>query len=118
MICKDLTSLKINGLGDGEMGKHHKRKALREGTQGDPRILARDMRGERVEGSTGCYGRLYDWLQSLGESDRVTAIVYDLEDALGEEVEVVRRGRTVKEWRAKDLSAAELTEIITAVKAR
>jgi hypothetical protein len=34
------------------------------------------------------------------------------------EVEVVRRGRTVKEWRAKDLSAAELTEIITAVKAR
>ena len=44
--------------------------------------------------------------------------VTDLEDALWEEVEVVRRGRTVKEWRAKDLSVAELTEIITAVKAR
>ena len=50
--------------------------------------------------------------------DHATAIAHDLEDALWEEVEVVRRGRTVKEWRAKDLSAAELTEIITAVKAR
>ena len=71
----------------------------------------------------------YDWshlalgiwperVVAAAHRDRSIAIAHDLEDALWEEVEVVRRGRTVKEWRAKDLTAAELTEIITAVKAR
>ena len=56
--------------------------------------------------------------QTACHQNYATDIAHDLEDTLWEEVEVVRRGRTVKEWRAKDLSAAELTEIITAVKAR
>ena len=56
--------------------------------------------------------------QTACRQNYATDIAHDLEDTLWEEVEVVRRGRTVKEWRAKDLSAAELTEIITAVKAR
>ena len=50
--------------------------------------------------------------------DHATAIAHDLEDALWEEVEVVRRGRTVKEWRAKDLSAAEVKELIEVVNRR
>ena len=56
--------------------------------------------------------------QTACRQNYATDIAHDLEDTLWGKVEVVRRGRTVKEWRAKDLSAAELTEIITAVKAR
>jgi len=50
--------------------------------------------------------------------DHATANAHDLDDALWEEVEVVRRGRTVKEWRAKDLSAAEVKELIEVVNRR
>ena len=46
------------------------------------------------------------------------AITHDLEDTLWEEVEVVRRSRTVKEWRAKDLSAAEVKGLIEVVNRR
>ena len=56
--------------------------------------------------------------QTACRQNYATDIAHDLEDTLWEEVEVVRRGRTVKEWRAKDLSAAEVKEHIEVVNRR
>ena len=50
--------------------------------------------------------------------DHATAIAHDLEDALWEEVEVARRGYTVKDWREKEFSAAEVKGLIEVVNRR
>ena len=50
--------------------------------------------------------------------DRSIAVAHDLEDALWEEVPVVRRGRTSTEWRPKDLAEGQFEAIVESVKER